>query len=566
MKIHKKLLEKVYLLFTVFFNLYLFLITYIQYSSHRGTDFDIYGNYLNYFIYGIKQTLQEQTVGYFFLVSEISKFNINAMKISIDYRDLIYNHGIQITNYILFLIGLVGIYKLLISLEISKFYALTAINLISIFPPLVGLRMILKPEIMAFAFVPWLIFIILTYKQTNQKKYLMMALPLMAILLSLKSSITLMIGFTVLIFFGKEALKKDIILLGTGSVVLMSLLIFESFQFTNILIWDHKTPLAYDFKAPLSFLYSFNSDLWSNPYRDSQATSMWGILLLDTFNDYWERYWFHIDGYVTKNQFTNKFLIHIGSVISFIFYFLSIIYLSREKNTLLKKIGILGYIGLFVMIINSHNLIPFLTKNFNPGKGDPMKTHYFSFLLAFTFIYLYLKIFEGRKKVYSLIFLILMSSYSLQLLSPITPKEISSNQTLINKIHLLSPCSIGDPVRNIINYSHSWCGNENIVKAICDGEYNQELLPIDEGGYYVYPPDEKYKKINLIKDNNVVTVNNYFECLNYADGDYMLLSSQEYFSNDNIEKPKTFILLFLLSCLSIILFAISLRKDEKTHY
>jgi len=346
----------------------------------------------------------------------------------------------------------------------------------------------------------------------------------------------------------------------------MSLLIFESFQFTNILIWDHKTPLAYDFKAPLSFLYSFNSDLWSNPYRDSQATSMWGILLLDTFNDYWERYWFHIDGYVTKNQFTNKFLIHVGSVISFIFYFLSIIYLSREKNTLLKKIGILGYIGLFVMIINSHNLIPFLTKNFNPGKGDPMKTHYFSFLLAFTFIYLYLKIFEGRKKVYSLIFLIVMSSYSLQLLSPITPKEISSNQTLINKIHLLSPCSIGDPVRNIINYSHSWCGNENIVKAICDGEYNQELLPIDEGGYYVYPPDEKYKKINLIKDNNVVTVNNYFECLNYADGDYMLLSSQEYFSNDNIEKPKTFILLFLLSCLSIILFAISLRKDEKTHY
>ena len=75
--------------------MYLFLITYIQYSSHRGTDFDIYGNYLNYFIYGIKQTLQEQTVGYFFLVSEILKTNINAMKISIDYRDLIYNHGIQ---------------------------------------------------------------------------------------------------------------------------------------------------------------------------------------------------------------------------------------------------------------------------------------------------------------------------------------------------------------------------------------------------------------------------------------------------------------------------------------
>ena len=51
MKNAKISIEKTYLVFTVLFNIYLFLITYFQYSSHRGTDFDIYGNYLNYFIF-----------------------------------------------------------------------------------------------------------------------------------------------------------------------------------------------------------------------------------------------------------------------------------------------------------------------------------------------------------------------------------------------------------------------------------------------------------------------------------------------------------------------------------
>ena len=118
---------------------------------------------------------------------------------------------------------------------------------------------------------------------------------------------------------------------------------------------------------------------------------MWGILLLDTFNDYWERYWFHIDGYVTKNQFNNKFLINIGSAISFIFIYCPLFIISRKKY-INKKIGILGYIGLFVMIINSHNFIPFLTKNFNPGKRRSNEDPLFFF---FACIYIYIFVFEN---------------------------------------------------------------------------------------------------------------------------------------------------------------------------
>ena len=178
MKNTKVILKKTYLPFTILFNFYLFLITYIQYSSHRGTDFNIYGNYLNYFIFGIPGSLEEQTVGYFSLVSKISRFRIDTIKISVDYKELLYNHGIQITNYLLFVIGLVGIYKLLMYLNIDKFHSLTIINLLSVFPPLVGLRMILKPEIIAFAFLPWLIYLIVLYKKTFQKKYLVLLLQI----------------------------------------------------------------------------------------------------------------------------------------------------------------------------------------------------------------------------------------------------------------------------------------------------------------------------------------------------------------------------------------------------
>ena len=119
----------------------------------------------------MKQNLQEQTVGYFSIPSRVSQLSVDAMKISVDYKELIYNHGIQTANYIFFVIGLIGIYKLLIYQNIDRFHILTIINLLSLFPPLVGLRMILKPEIMAFAFL-WLIYLIILYKNTTDQIFI----------------------------------------------------------------------------------------------------------------------------------------------------------------------------------------------------------------------------------------------------------------------------------------------------------------------------------------------------------------------------------------------------------
>ena len=257
-----------------------FLITYINYSSHRGTDFGIYSNYIRYFLYSETFSLREQTVGYFSIIAKFINLKKDTLLISVDYENLIFNYGIQIGNYFLFLIGLFGIYKILIFIGLSKISSYTLLNLLSLFPPLIGLRMILKPEIMAFAFLPWVIYMIILYKQNFNKILLILMYPMIPLLMSTKASVTLMVGLTIFLFFGKDAFKKEVLLLGVISLITMLVLISESFQITNIYLWEHKSLEGYDNVAPFSFLYSINQELFTSPYRESQSTSMLGILLL----------------------------------------------------------------------------------------------------------------------------------------------------------------------------------------------------------------------------------------------------------------------------------------------
>jgi hypothetical protein len=118
-------------------------------------------------------------------------------------------------------------------LDLDNIISLTIINILTVFPPLVGLRMILKPEILAFAFLPWIIYTIFLYQQNYSKKYLYILFPLIALLLSLKASVTLMVGLAILLFLGKDSFKKEIIILGTFSLLAMFSLIVESYGFTN---------------------------------------------------------------------------------------------------------------------------------------------------------------------------------------------------------------------------------------------------------------------------------------------------------------------------------------------
>ena len=288
------------LIATFVFNLYIFLINYLNYNSTRGTDFDKYGPYLDYYTFGLDSKLQEQGVGYFWFVSYFSKLKIDSLKISQNFETLVHNFGIHIANFIFYFLGCVGVYFLLKYLNIPYKTSLIAINFLAIFPPLLGARLILKPEIMGFAFVPWILLFIFKYYDEKKQIYLFFVAPFLALLISSKASISLMIGLMLLVFIKKELFNKFFILLTVFFLSLIFLLFYESYLINEKYLWQHVTPKGYDNVASLQFLFSINSELLTNPFRNSQATSMIGIILLDTFGDYWQRYWFHKDGWLGK--------------------------------------------------------------------------------------------------------------------------------------------------------------------------------------------------------------------------------------------------------------------------
>ena len=95
MKLKLFFLEKLYLVFSIILNLLVFFITYINYSSHRGTDFGIYGNYIRYFLYSETFSLQEQTVGYFSIIAKVTNLKKDTLLVSADYENLIFNWNIK---------------------------------------------------------------------------------------------------------------------------------------------------------------------------------------------------------------------------------------------------------------------------------------------------------------------------------------------------------------------------------------------------------------------------------------------------------------------------------------
>ena len=66
---------------------------------------------------------------------------------------------------------------------------------------------------------------------------------------------------------------------------------------------------------------------------------MFGILFLDTFGDYWQRYWFHKDGWLNNQYPGNINLIRFSTLLSVLFYSFLIYFLYNESNKKLKSIG-----------------------------------------------------------------------------------------------------------------------------------------------------------------------------------------------------------------------------------
>jgi hypothetical protein len=527
----------------------------IFYNSIDGTDFYRYFRYIEYFMGEIETPTREQGLFYFWIISLFIKSSQNFY-VSENW-EYIYSTAIQLGNFAFYLVGLFGLITLLRSRKIPWEKIFLIFSVLNFFPPLFGGRLIMKPEILAFAFLPWIILAIDNYLEKQNYFSLIYASLLLSIIATSKGTVAL-IAFVSLgiLYFSKINLLKIKNIVIPGFVFLLSFyfLYSENVSVNTISFFTHEEQSSYLFKASPSFLFTINfADLYTNPYRNTHANSLIGITLIDLFNDYFNRYWEHPRSiFVIDRVNLFDFLAHprrnFSVILSILFVISSFWKINRFKFIYLVGIIILTFtsLGLFGL-------------HFNPEKGDTLKTHYYFFLLAISFIFILLDVLKSKNfwtnyaKAISLIavFLFIFGF----------PKNYTQNSqvAILEKIPTTISCNYVKPYFNTIFSVDIQCLDKEM--AICGNLENYNLPKMHQDGYLIFQPDKNYLPKNLIDESgNPVTVNGFAECVHYVDGGFY--PNNGFFEIDRTPKANnTFIYLCILSIIGI-----TYNRSEKKFY
>ena len=163
------------------------------------------------------------------------------------------------------------------------------------FPPFIALRLIFKPEILILTLFIWSLVTLELNKLYQNTVYLFYFVLIFSLLSSIKATGTLIAGVALLFLYFDVFKKIDIkffILLFFIYLLLLSLVSYENFLANGLLFFEHKTTENYLFNAEKSFIYNFDFQLFlDQPKRHSQNNSLIGIVLLETFDDYFTIYW-----------------------------------------------------------------------------------------------------------------------------------------------------------------------------------------------------------------------------------------------------------------------------------
>ena len=393
-------------------------INYLFYETLESPDFQKYSIYLQHFFLE-EQTNKEhglmyyylQSLNYSFFYGDLNNFNFNIHK------------SIQNVNYYIFLFGLMGYYLLLRFFKFSKKTILITFIFVNFFPPSIAMRLVLKPEILAFALLPWIVYLLEKFKQDNKIVYLYSAIPLIVSSITLKGNILVIFSVYFLIMYGGIFFNlslKNAILLVLTTLLSFSLLTFENNLANGKSILDIQSGSAieenYDFKAPISVIYNLDLyELVSNPNKHNHADSFIGITLLETTGDYFDLYWDNDSTNYLKNRkdvvntiesneikspeidFDNFSLSvykqrnsdrysrnSLGLLVSIFMYFYLIKSVLLDKKY--RKFLIFAFIAMGVLLFHSITGIP--KNNFDPLVGDTFKPLYYSFALLFSIIFL----------------------------------------------------------------------------------------------------------------------------------------------------------------------------------
>jgi len=410
-------------------------MNYLFYNMLESPDFNKNYVYLEHF-FSESTTGKDNGLMYYFLQSlNYSNFygDLNNSKLFLD-------QSIQQMNFYIFIFGLLGYYLLFELLNFSKKTIFLTLIFINFFPPSIALRLVFKPEILAFAFFPWIIYLVEKFLKEENYKYLILAIPFLASTMTLKGNVLVVIGIylfiTYIILFKLLPPQKILILL---SIFLFSFLTltFENNKNNSVNILDIQSGSAieanYDYRANYSVIYNLDLyNLISSPTKHKHADSFIGITLLETTGDYFDLYWNNDAlGYSKSRrnliEFKQSMSIRppdtgskdsslviyqqdnrdvyvpqtIGLLISIFLYF----YLIKSifKNSTHRKFLIAALVGMAILLFHSITGIP--KNNFDPLVGDTFKPLYYSFVLIFSFAFLIISLLKKRTFGFIFIFI-----------------------------------------------------------------------------------------------------------------------------------------------------------------
>ena len=534
-----------------------FFLGEIFYNSIDGTDFYRYFRYIEYFSGTIETPSREQGLFYFWFISNFIEFSQSYYLP--DKWEYVYSTSIQLGNFVLYLIGLLGLFLWLSSRGVNKSIIFLTFSVLNFFPPIYGGRLIMKPEILVFCFLPWIFIGIDNYFKNKNKINLILVAPLLSLLVTSKGTIAMMMFFSLLYLYFHEIKKinlKDLLIPVAFFTILSTLLYSENSNINSVSLLSHQELDQYLFKAPISFLLSINfNDLIFNPFRNEHANSLIGITLIDLFGDYFNRYWDHSRSLFLSNRFDLlEFLPNprrnVGLSLSSIFVLSSIAYTPEKKFKKHQKVYL---IGMSVLALTSLGLFGL---HFNPDKGDTVKTHYYFYLIAISFTIILVQYLSRRKYITQLVSVILLITIFLFIFGFPKTYDAEYENVLQDKLSVTVGCEVSSLYFDNYFSKETNCLNKKI--ATC-GFYEEFAKPESHpDGYLIFQNDDFFNPINLIDDSGyAVTVNGYAECLNYVEGGY--------YRNINIyitdRTPRFNSNIFFISILSIIGLAIrNIRK------
>ena len=493
-----KTLNTFFLLIFIFSSIYMKEILFLFYNSTYSPDYFKYGDYIDYFFGYRESTGRDQGILYYYLHSQYLYLFKNVITES--NLPIYISRTIQDINFYLHLIGSLGLFKLLKFFNFKNIPIYTTLIFLNFFPLSISLRVTYKPEILAFALLPWIIYCFEVYKSEKRINFIYYSIPLLVACLTSKGSVLGMVGLFVFITYFKLIFsfkKKDVFIIFVLFISSFSLVTFEDFGSNNVSLVNPEHEEKYNNTAEFRNIYKINfQKIIKSPIKDNHAGSMPALTLLDINGDYFNLYWDNDATALNKNRYPlilfdesnnisrptyngsltiylqnntdvyfREFLGLIVSIIYFLFLFYYLIFRKKDSRFVLTPIY-----GIFILLIMTVGGFP--VPNWDPLVGDTIKPFYYSFFIFISVAFLISKYLSNSFK--AAVFLFLYIPLSMYIIG--FPKGDVDDQLLYQTNQYSYLCEVNPYYfKGLDEFDNKNCNSKNIETD----PYEREVISIN---------------------------------------------------------------------------------------